>query len=381
MYIYEHPDWPKFIWDEALIQDLISSIRYKQGFLSGRMSSIGFAMREESNLETFTRDIIKSNEIEGEILHEAQVRSSVARRMGIYTAGLLPPNRKMDSMVQMMLDATYAFDQELTKERLFEWHRLLFDGTKYNNIVVGAFRDDKYGAMQVVSGPIGKERVHCEAPKAHLLEAEMTKFLFWFNNSMQDNLLKAAIAHLWFVTLHPFDDGNGRISRAISDMCLARSENKKSRCYSMSGQIMLERKDYYNKLESVQKHAMDITEWLEWFFGCLSRAIDSSSVMLRKIIFKAEFWHKYAGLALNARHLKMLGKMLDNSGETTTSVWANICKCSQDTAGRDIGELIDIGILEAMGEGRGRYYTFKALTPGSSLPSSHSKNAPPPVEM
>lgn len=382
MYIYELPDWPNFIWDEEPINNLIKEIRYKQGMLTGRMSAIGFAMREESLIETFTMDVIKSSEIEGERFDKAAVRSSVARRMGIDIAGLAPPNQKIDSMVKMMLDATYAFDEELTKERLFEWHRLLFAGNKSLSITVGAFRDDKHGAMQVVSGVIGKEKVHFEAPHASLLDAEIEKFLFWFNNSMQDNILKAAIAHLWFVTLHPFDDGNGRITRAISDMCLARVENSTSRLYSMSSQIMLERKDYYKKLEAAGKGSMDITEWIEWFLGCLMRAIDSSSLMLSSIINKADFWHEHSGKAFNERQIKILNFMQEASGKKiTSSFYANLCKTSQDTAGRDIAALTAMGVLEAMGEGRGRCYALKAAIPGNSLPSSHSRKAPPPVEI
>lgn len=357
MYIYELPDWPNFRWDEWLIHNLIKDIRYKQGLLTGRMSTIGFSMREESGLETFTMDIIKSNEIEGESLDKAAVRSSVARRMGVDIAGLTPPNRKIDSMVKMMLDATYAFDKELTKGRLFEWHRLLFAGSKPLGVTVGTFRDDKHGAMQVISGVIGREKVHFEAPDASLLDAEITKFLFWFNNSMQDALLKAAIAHLWFVVLHPFDDGNGRITRAISDMCLARVENSTSRLYSMSSQIMLERKDYYKKLEVAGKGSMDITEWIEWFLGCLIRAIDSSSAMLSSIINKAEFWREHSGKVFSERQIKIVNFMLDGSDQKITSSFcAKLCKSSQDTAARDITALIEMRVLEAIGEGRSRYY-------------------------
>jgi Fic family protein len=349
-YIHELPSWPKFRWDNEALAGPLAAVRHRQGRLIGRMESLGFPLRSEAVLQTLTEDVVKSSEIEGEILDRDQVRSSIARRLGIDIGALTPADRDVEGVVEMMLDATQNYDQPLTDERLFGWHAALFPTGRsgMQRITVGAWRDDRSGPMRVVSGAIGRERVHYEAPKAARLAQEMKAFLAWFNeDSTIDAVLKAAVAHLWFVTIHPFDDGNGRIARAISDMQLARSEKSPQRFYSMSAQIRQERKAYYDMLEATQKGDLDVTPWLEWFLACLGRAFDGAESILSGVLRKARFWEKHAGGTFNDRQRDMLNRLLDGfEGNLTSSKWATIEKCSPDTALRDITDLLERGILQ-----------------------------------
>jgi Fic family protein len=348
-YIYELPDWPQFRWDTAAVADRLAAARHRQGRLVGRMEALRLARRREASLETLTQDVLKSSEIEGEILDREQVRSSIARRLGIDIGGLTPADRHVEGIVEMTLDATQKFDQPLTEERLFAWHAAMFPTGRsgMSRIRVGAWRDDSAGPMQVVSGAIGRERVHYQAPAAARVQLEMRGFLDWLNAcTPTDPVLKAALAHLWFVTIHPFDDGNGRIARAIADMALARSEQSPQRFYSMSAQIRRERNAYYDALEATQKDDLDVTPWLQWFLACLGRAFDESENILASVLKKARFWERHAGAAFNDRQGDMLNRLLGGfEGKLTSSKWAKIAKCSQDTALRDIDELVERGIL------------------------------------
>lgn len=348
-YIYELPDWPHFRWDEKRLAVSLAALRHRQGRLLGRMETLGFPLRAEATLQTLTLDVVKSSEIEGEILNREQVRSSIARRLGMNIGGLAPADRSVEGVVEMTLDATQHYSAPLTDERLFGWHAALFP-TGYSGIskiTVGRWRDDSKGPMQVVSGAIGRERVHFEAPAAKRLEKEMAAFLKWFNGTDQtDPVLQAGLAHLWLVTVHPFDDGNGRIARAIADMALARSEQSAQRFYSMSGQIRTERKTYYEMLEKTQYGGLDVTPWLEWFLACLDRALDGTEATLGNVLQKARFWETHAAVVLNDRQRVMLNKLLDGfEGKLTSSKWAKIVECSQDTALRDILDLVNHGIL------------------------------------
>lgn len=355
MYIWELPDWPEFRWDRERLSMLLAQTRHDQGRLLGRMDALGFPLREEAVLRTLTQDVLKSSEIEGEKLDPEQVRSSIARRLGMDIVGLRPADRDVEGVVEMALDATRGYDRSLTEERLFAWHASLFPTGRsgMTKIRVGAWRDDSRGPMQVVSGPVGKERVHYLAPPAKRLAAEMSGFLDWFNGEADiDPVLKAGLAHLWFVTIHPFDDGNGRIARAIADMALARSERNAQRFYSMSAQIRAERNAYYDMLEATQKGGMDITDWLTWFLGCLGRAIAGAQDILASVLLKARFWERHATEALNDRQIKVINRMLDGfEGKLTSSKWARLAKCSQDTAYRDILDLIERGILRKSAAG------------------------------
>lgn len=350
MYIHQLPQWPKFIWDENTLLTLLGKVRHLQGRLLGKMEGIGFDLRNEASLQTLTDDVLKSSEIEGEILNPDQVRSSIARRLGMDVAGLIPSDRNVDGVVEMILDATQRYGNELSEDRLFGWHSALFPTGRSGmyKIVVGNWRNnDKNDPMQVVSGAMGKEKVHYQAPDSDRLSAEMTTFLEWFNafNDI-DPVLKAGIAHLWFVTIHPFDDGNGRIARAITDMQLARADASTKRFYSMSAQIRLERSKYYEILESTQKETIDITAWLYWFLDCFGRALSATDQTLAKVLFKARFWEYLNKATLNDRQKLMLNKLLDDfEGKLNSSKWAKIAKCSQDTAGRDIQALLDQHIL------------------------------------
>jgi len=360
-YIHELPEWPKFRWDSEVLAQPLADVRHRQGRIIGRMEAIGFPLRSKAVLETLTEDVTKSSEIEGETLDRDQVRSSIARRLGVDIGALTPADRDVEGVVEMMLDATQKYDQPLTDERLFDWHAALFPTGRsgMRRITVGAWRDDKTGPMQVVSGPEGRERVHYEAPEAGKLAAEMKALLDWFNAQGDlDPVLKAATAHLWFVTIHPFDDGNGRIARAIADMQLARSEKSPQRFYSMSAQIRKERKAYYDILEQTQKGDLDITPWLQWFLACLNRAFDGAEAILAVVLNKADFWKKHADQAFNDRQRDMLNRLLDGfKGKLTSSKWALIEKCSPDTALRDITELLDRGILQK-DEGGGRSTSY-----------------------
>lgn len=350
IYIHQKENWTDFFWDEKKVYAILGEARNKQGRLLGKMDSLGFELQNEAILNTLTLDITNSSEIEGEFLEHNQVRSSIARRLGIDVAGLIDSNRHVDGIVEMMLDATQKYNSPLTKDRLFGWHAALFPYGRSNltKITVADWRTDKTGPMQVVSGPMGKEKVHFQAPDSARIEGEMKKFLSWFENKDEiDLVLKAAIAHLWFVTIHPFDDGNGRISRAITDMTLARSDKSVRRFYSMSAQIRVERKQYYEKLEETQKDDSDITDWILWFLKCLINAIEASEDTLSKILHKAEFWKLHSTTLLNIRQLKIINRLLDGfDGKLTSSKWAKINKCSQDTAIRDIKDLIEKKILK-----------------------------------
>ena len=348
-YIHERSDWPKFTWDQEKLAPRLAAVRHRQGRLLGRMEAIGFPLRKEAVLETLTLDVVKSSEIEGAVLSPEQVRSSIARRLGMDIAGAVPSDRHVEGVVEMMLDATQHFDQPLTAERLFGWHAALFPTGRsgLHTIIVGAWRDDSTGPMQVVSGPVGRETVHFEAPKAKRLKAEMVQFLSWANTkSDMDPVLRAALAHVWFVTIHPFDDGNGRIARAIADWALAQSEQSSQRFYSMSSQIRLERNDYYDILQQTQTATLNVTAWMEWFLGCLDRAIAGTESSLAGVFRKAKFWENAAGKHLNDRQRLILNTLLDGfEGKLTSSKWATLATCSQDTAHRDIQALIDQEIL------------------------------------
>ncbi len=362
-YLWEKDQWPNFRWDEAQLSKLLATVSHEQGRLQGKMEALGFDLRNEAHLRTLTEDVVKSSEIEGEHLDPDQVRSSIARRLGTDIAGLVPADRDVEGVVEMMLDATEKFDEPLTEERLYSWHAALFPTGRNGmvRIIAGAWRDDHNGPMQVVSGPIGREKVHYEAPPAERIANEMVRFLAWFADPGDKHpLLVAALAHLWFVTIHPFDDGNGRIARAIADMALARSEKTRQRFYSMSSQIRVERKDYYRVLEWTQKGNMDVTRWQEWFLGCLHRTIEGSAKTLDAVMFKAWFWNRFAKEPFNQRQIKVMNKLLDGfEGKLTSSKWAKIAKCSQDTASRDIKDLIECGALKKdPGGGRSTSYSL-----------------------
>jgi len=349
-YIHELKGWPGFRWDHARISARLVDVRHRQGRLIGRMEGLGFQLRAEAVLNTLTEDVIKSSEIEGEKLDRDQVRSSIARRLGLDIGGLTPADRNVEGVVEMMLDATQGYDRPLTAKRLFDWHAALFPTGRsgMSRIRVGAWRDDKSGPMQVVSGAIGKERVHYEAPAAEDLRHEMKRFLEWFEEDRSTDLvLKSGVAHLWFVTIHPFDDGNGRIARAIADMVLARSERSPQRFYSMSAQIRQEGKAYYEILEATQKGKLDITPWLEWFLGCLGRAFDRAETILATVLEKARFWEKHAATIFNDRQRAIVNQLLNGfEGKLTSSKWAKLAKCSHDTALRDIEDLVGKGVLK-----------------------------------
>jgi Fic family protein len=355
MYIHELSGWPGFDWDRVRIAAPLADIRHRQGRLLGHMEALGFNLRQEAVLQTLTADVLKSSEIEAQRLDAEEVRSSIARRLGIDIGALKPADRNVEGIVEMTLDATRHYDQPLTGERLFAWHASLFPTgrSNMNRIAVGAWRDDGGGPMEVVSGPIGKEHVHFVAPPAARLDAEMRAFLDWFNAGAGiDPVLQAALAHLWFVTIHPFDDGNGRMARAIADMALARSENSTQRFYSMSAQIRQERGAYYDILERTQKGTMDVTPWMEWFLGCLGRAIDGARTTLASILAKARFWDAIAGVTLHPRQRQAVNRLLDGfEGKLTTSKYAKLAKCSQDTALRDILLLVEHGVLVRNPEG------------------------------
>ncbi len=360
-YIHELSDWPEFRLDGSRLAAVLADVRHRQGRLFGHMEGLGFKLRQEAVLKTLTEDVLKSSEIEGERLDAEQVRSSIARRLGMDIGALKRADRNVEGVVEMMLDATRHYEKPLTKDRLFAWHAALFPTGRSGmaKIAAGVWRKDSTGPMQVVSGTIGRERVHYEAPRAGRVNKEMTAFLSWFNAaSGEDPVLKAGLAHLWFVTVHPFDDGNGRIARAIADMMLARSEGSSQRFYSMSSQIRVERKDYYDVLERTQKGKMDVTLWMEWFLGCLGRAIDGAQTSLAAVLAKARFWESVAGVSLHERQRMMLNKLLEGiEGPLTNAKWAKMAKCSSDTALRDLQYLVDQGVL-IRGEGGGRSTSY-----------------------
>lgn len=350
IYIHQQEDWPNFLQNNDAILHLLAEARNLQGRLIGKMESLGFDLKNEALLDTLTLDVMKSSEIEGEILNHDQVRSSIARKLGLEIAGSIASDRNVDGVVEMMVDATQNCFDALTENRLFNWHSSLFPTGKSGvyDITIGSWRKDTTGPMQVVSGALGKEKVHFEAPNSALLENEMSQFLKWFNkNDEIDLVLKAAIAHLWFVTIHPFEDGNGRIARALTDLLLAKSDKTTQRFYSMSAQIRVERKQYYEILEKTQKGSLDITEWIQWFLNCLINSLKSTDSILAKINFKADFWTEHSTTIINERQKKLLNKLLDGfEGKLTSSKYAKIAKCSKDTAIRDINYLIEKVMLQ-----------------------------------
>jgi Fic family protein len=364
-YIHQLPAWPRFHWHQEVLVAPLAAVRHKQGRLLGRMEALGFPLQKEAELETLTLDVLKSSEIEGVNLNAEQVRSSIARRLGMDIAGAVPADRRVEGVVEMALDATQNFDRPLTEERLFGWHAALFPTGRsgLRKITAGAWRHGADGPMQVASGPVGKEKVHYEAPAARLLSREMSRFIAWANKTdSTDLVLKSALAHLWFVTIHPFDDGNGRIARAIADWVLAKSENSPQRFYSMSAQIRQERNAYYDILERTQKKTLDVTPWMEWFLGCLERALAATETTLAIVLRKARFWERLRGTAINERQRLVLNRVLDGfKGKLTSTKWAKIGKCSHDTALRDILYLIDKGVLvkEAAG-GRSTSYSLQS---------------------
>ena len=363
-YIWQLPDWPSLSYDAASLALPLAEVHRAQGQMVGRMSELGLAQREQATLQVLTQEVIKTSEIEGEQLSLDAVRSSVARKLGIDIGALAPSDRYVDGVVDVVLDATRNFDQTLTQDRLFGWHAALFP-TGYSGrvrISVGAWRTDASGPMQVVSGPVGREKVHFTAPPANELPAQTAAFLQWFNAAPRgDALIKAGLAHLWLVTLHPFDDGNGRISRAVGDMALARAEAATDRFYSFSAQIQRERKDYYDQLEATQKGQLDVTPWLSWFLGCLRRAVQGADTTLAGVLGKAQFWQRWAGTPMNERQTQVLNRVLDGlDGKLTNAKWATIGKCSADTALRDINNLVARGVLRRL-EGGGRSTGYELL--------------------
>lgn len=362
-YIHERKDWPNLTWNAERLAAPLANVRHRQGRLVGRMEALGFPLRSEAFLQTLTQDVLKSSEIEGEKLDKEQVRSSIARRLGMDIGGLVAADRNVEGVVEMMLDAIQHYADPLTKERLFAWHAALFPTGRsgMTKIVVGGWRTEQTGPMRVVSGPIGNENVHFEAPEAERLPQEMVDFLGWFNGPHQiDPVLVAGLAHLRFVTIHPFEDGNGRIARAIADMTLARSEQSAQRFYSMSAQIRLERKAYYDILEQTQKGGLDVTPWLEWFLDCLDRAFSGAEETLAIVLRKARFWETQGGRAFNPRQQAMINRLFDGfEGKLTSSKWSKISKCSQDTALRDIADMVKDGILiKEAGGGRSTSYAL-----------------------
>jgi Fic family protein len=372
-FIYKHPDWPIFTWDNEALLNPLAEVRNLQGRIMGRMESLGFELREEAMLDTLTLDIIKSTEIEGVYLDKGQVRSSVARRLGLEIAGAVVSDRNVDGVVDMMLDATQKHTERLTKDRLFAWHSALFPEGRSGlyKIKVGGWRSDSTDPMQIISGAMGHEKIHFQAPDSIFVEKEMAQFIDWFNDSPRswkrgggevEPVVKAAIAHLWFVSIHPFEDGNGRIARALTDMLLARSDNSSQRFYSMSAQIRVERKQYYEILENTQKGDMDITPWLSWFLSSLKNALNTTDTTLSKVLYKADFWHRHSQTNLNERQCYMLNRLLDDfEGKLTAVKWAKMNKTSRDTALRDIQDLINKEILQKEeAGGRSTNYELKA---------------------
>ena len=348
-YIYQLDNWPAFSWNKEILDPLLLQLSLQQGKLLGKMEALGFELKTEANLAALTEDVIKTSEIEGAILDIHQVRSSVARKLGLDIAGLVNSDRHVDGVVEMMIDATQNYKTELSKDRLFAWHAALFPMgySGMHKIEVAGWRKNTIDdPMQVISGPMGKERVHFQAPPANTLNEQMARFIDWYNQTDLNGFLKAAIAHLWFVTLHPFEDGNGRIARAVADLQLAKNDNTPYRFYSMSAQIRKERNEYYFILEQTQKGSLDITIWIQWFLGCLERAYTSTEIILSSVLTKAAFWKRNAMIALNKRQQIIVNKLLDGfEGKLTTTKYAKITKCSRDTALRDVTDLIEKNIL------------------------------------
>jgi Fic family protein len=362
MWVHEHQDWPSFTWDAESLSTKLAETRHQQGRLLGRMEGLGFELKQDASLGTLTNDVVKSSAIEGEKLSPIEVRSSIAHRLGIEIGGLVPVGRDVEGVVEMMLDATQNADQPLTKERLFDWHAALFPTGRsgMHRITVGNWRPAEAGPMQVVSGPISHEKVHFEAPSAKKIESEMTAFLHWFATKPEiDPVIRAGIAHLWFVTVHPFEDGNGRIARALADMALVHADGTADRFYSLSAQIASERKDYYNQLEEQQRGTPEITGWLEWFLSCLGRAIKNADHALGSILFKTQLWNEINRDPVNERQRVIINRMLEDDfkGHMNTSKYAKLAKCSSDTALRDIQVLKARSIfVQNTGGGRSTSY-------------------------
>ena len=365
-YLWQRNDWPHWDYDRQRLAPWLAQVHKAQGHLLGRMHDLRMNLRDQATLRVLTEDVLKTSEIEGETLNPDSVRSSIARRLGVDIGALAPTDRQVDGVVDMVLDATQRHQEPLTAERLFGWHAALFP-TGYSGLTkirVGQWRNDMQGPMQVVSGAIHRQKVHYEAPPAHLLDAEMMGFLKWFNGEQHDDpVIKAGLAHLWFVTIHPFEDGNGRIARAVGDMALARADESTQRYYSLSAQIQRERNDYYDRLEATQRGDMDVTDWMQWFLVCLLRALQGAEETLAQVLGKARFWQHWAGIPMNDRQIKMMNKLLDGfEGKLTSSKWAAIGKCSQDTALRDITELLERGVLEKSStSGRSTSYGLSPL--------------------
>ncbi len=363
-YIWQQTDWPTWSYDATTLSILLANAHQAQGRLLGKMQSLGFGVQQQTSLQVLTDDVLKTSEIEGEFLRPELVRSSVAKRLGIDIGGLSDSDRTVDGIVDIVMDATSKHAQDLSLDRLLSWHAALFPlgYSGIHKISAGQLRDDRLGPMQVISGAIGREKVHFEAPPASCLRSEITQFLNWFNASQSlDPYLKAGIAHLWFVTIHPFDDGNGRIGRAIADMALSRADQSRDRFYSLSSQIMKERQGYYLHLERSQKGSLDATEWLAWFLQCLINAIDSANSNLYSTLAKTQFWQHWQGVPFNERQIKLLNRLLDGfEGNLTNKKWSLIAKCSADTALRDITDLLDRGVLSrGSSSGRSTHYLIK----------------------
>ena len=363
MYIHELADWPRFTWDYKAVTGLLAEVSSKQGYLLGQMQTTGLLIRDEALLQTLTQDVLKTSEIEGESLNEKQVRSSIARRLGLATAGLVPSSRNVDGVVEMLLDAMQSYREDLTEEKLFFWHRQLFPvpSGPLGSIRVGTWRDDTTGPMQVVSGPIGRPTVHFEAPVAARVSQEMAAFFAWYNAEDDENkVLKAAIAHLWVATIHLFDDGNGLLARAITDRTLAKAEGSDCRFYSLSTQICHDRNAYYDALEDAQKGSLDITQWIQWFLQCLLRALTNVDHTLNGVFRRNRFWSAIAGVPLNERQRLVIGRLLEDfEGNLTSMKWGKLAKCSHDSATRDIKDLMDKGVLQKEpGGGRSTSYSL-----------------------
>ncbi|AUS06419.1 Fic family protein [Pseudotamlana carrageenivorans] len=377
-FIHQKDNWPEFTWNSNDFLDLLSEARNLQGRLIGKMETLGFDLRNEALLDTLTLDVLKSSEIEGEFFNPDQVRSSIARRLGMEIAGAVDSDRSVEGIVEMILDATQKCFEPLTADRLFDWHAALLPTGRSGmyKITVADWRKDTTGPMQVVSGAMGKEKVHFQAPNSDLVENEMTRFINWFNNYKTDLVIKAAIADLWFVTIHPFEDGNGRITRALTDMLLAQADKSNQRFYSMSAQIRLERKQYYEILENTQKGNLDITAWIVWFLNCLINALKSTDSILKKVLFKADFWQKHIDTPINDRQRKLLNFLLDGfDGKLTSSKWAKIAKCSKDSAVRDINDLIEKAILQKEpAGGRSTNYELIGMPAGNNISETWSNH-------
>lgn len=375
-YIHLRQDWPAFRWDEAALASRLATVRHAQGRLLGRMEGLGFRLRGEANLAVMTAEVVKSSAIEGQLLDDRQVRSSLARRLGIEAGGTIQTSRAVEGVVEMMIDATRKYGEPLSTERLFAWHAALFPTGRsgMRKIAVGTWRSADAGPMQVVSGPLGREKVHFEAPEAARVPNEMQAFLEWFNAAPRtDPVIKAALAHFWFVTIHPFEDGNGRIARAIADMALARADGAADRFYTMSVQIEAERRDYYDVLEKSQKGGLDITDWLAWFIECLGHSLDRAEETLSAVLFKARVWQRVGNTRVNDRQRTVMNRLLDGfEGYLTSSKYAKLAHCSSDTALRDIQELLECGVL-LRNPAKGRSASYRIAELSAALPTKSEK--------